>query len=157
MQTSTVLVESRLYSFILLFFLFYFILLGNLNIFESHLSFIVIFIYLICCSFTIIKSTINASFRILYICFCLDFCSYSRNWSIPRKISVTNLQTEDLDSVTILGPAWIQLSHFITPANLFFAFLLLQILGVWLAFRYRNQKDPHANPSAFLWSHDLEW
>lgn len=27
---------------------------------------------------------------------------------------------------------------------------LLQILGVWLAMRYRNQKDPRANPSAFL-------
>jgi uncharacterized protein YneF (UPF0154 family) len=27
---------------------------------------------------------------------------------------------------------------------------LLQILGVWLAVRYRNQKDPRANPSAFL-------
>uniref|UniRef100_A0A673LX01 Tetraspanin 31 n=1 Tax=Sinocyclocheilus rhinocerous TaxID=307959 RepID=A0A673LX01_9TELE len=25
-----------------------------------------------------------------------------------------------------------------------------QILGVWLAMRYRNQKDPRANPSAFL-------
>ncbi|KAH0629077.1 hypothetical protein JD844_010883 [Phrynosoma platyrhinos] len=24
------------------------------------------------------------------------------------------------------------------------------ILGVWLAMRYRNQKDPRANPSAFL-------
>lgn len=27
---------------------------------------------------------------------------------------------------------------------------LFQILGVWLAMRYRNQKDPRANPSAFL-------
>ncbi|POI29106.1 hypothetical protein CIB84_007143, partial [Bambusicola thoracicus] len=25
-----------------------------------------------------------------------------------------------------------------------------QILGVWLTYRYRNQKDPRANPSAFL-------
>uniref|UniRef100_A0A673HKP1 Tetraspanin 31 n=1 Tax=Sinocyclocheilus rhinocerous TaxID=307959 RepID=A0A673HKP1_9TELE len=25
-----------------------------------------------------------------------------------------------------------------------------QILGVWLAMRFRNQKDPRANPSAFL-------
>lgn len=28
--------------------------------------------------------------------------------------------------------------------------LFFQILGVWLAMRYRNQKDPRANPSAFL-------
>ncbi|EGW06846.1 Tetraspanin-13 [Cricetulus griseus] len=26
----------------------------------------------------------------------------------------------------------------------------LAILGVWLTYRYRNQKDPRANPSAFL-------
>lgn len=26
-----------------------------------------------------------------------------------------------------------------------------QFLGVWLTVRYRNQKDPSANPSAFLW------
>ncbi|NXT97804.1 TSN13 protein, partial [Buphagus erythrorhynchus] len=25
-----------------------------------------------------------------------------------------------------------------------------QILGVWLTYRYRNQKDPRANPSAFI-------
>lgn len=33
-------------------------------------------------------------------------------------------------------------------SNYYFA--LLQIIGVWLALRYRNQKDPRANPSAFL-------
>ncbi|KAL0978273.1 hypothetical protein UPYG_G00168250 [Umbra pygmaea] len=32
--------------------------------------------------------------------------------------------------------------------GLFFSFT--EILGVWLAARYRNQKDPQANPSAFL-------
>ncbi|XP_062397170.1 tetraspanin-31 [Sardina pilchardus] len=32
--------------------------------------------------------------------------------------------------------------------GLFFSFT--EILGVWLAMRYRNQKDPAANPSAFL-------
>ncbi|XP_023654576.2 tetraspanin-31 isoform X1 [Paramormyrops kingsleyae] len=32
--------------------------------------------------------------------------------------------------------------------GLFFSFT--EILGVWLAARYRNQKDPTANPSAFL-------
>lgn len=32
--------------------------------------------------------------------------------------------------------------------GLFFSFT--EILGVWLAARYRNQKDPGANPSAFL-------
>ena len=28
--------------------------------------------------------------------------------------------------------------------------LPLQIFGVWMTVRYRNQKDPRANPSAFL-------
>uniref|UniRef100_A0AAZ3PM49 Tetraspanin 31 n=1 Tax=Oncorhynchus tshawytscha TaxID=74940 RepID=A0AAZ3PM49_ONCTS len=32
--------------------------------------------------------------------------------------------------------------------GLFFSFT--EIWGVWLAARYRNQKDPRANPSAFL-------
>uniref|UniRef100_A0A6I8NSS1 Tetraspanin 31 n=1 Tax=Ornithorhynchus anatinus TaxID=9258 RepID=A0A6I8NSS1_ORNAN len=32
--------------------------------------------------------------------------------------------------------------------GLFFSFT--EVLGVWLALRYRNQKDPRANPSAFL-------
>ncbi|XP_059384282.1 tetraspanin-31 [Carassius carassius] len=32
--------------------------------------------------------------------------------------------------------------------GLFFSFT--EILGLWLAMRYRNQKDPRANPSAFL-------
>ncbi|KAJ8332102.1 hypothetical protein SKAU_G00429120 [Synaphobranchus kaupii] len=32
--------------------------------------------------------------------------------------------------------------------GLFFSFS--EILGVWLTYRYRNQKDPRANPSAFL-------
>jgi tetraspanin-13/31 len=32
--------------------------------------------------------------------------------------------------------------------GLFFSFT--EIIGVWLAVRYRNQKDPRANPSAFL-------
>ncbi|KAM6214933.1 tetraspanin-31 isoform 2-T2 [Rhynchocyon petersi] len=32
--------------------------------------------------------------------------------------------------------------------GLFFSFT--EILGIWLAMRFRNQKDPRANPSAFL-------
>ncbi|XP_063306803.1 tetraspanin-13 [Pelobates fuscus] len=31
-----------------------------------------------------------------------------------------------------------------------FFFSFTEILGVWLTYRYRNQKDPRANPSAFL-------
>ncbi|XP_048418170.1 tetraspanin-13a [Stegostoma tigrinum] len=38
--------------------------------------------------------------------------------------------------------------RFVGGIGLFFSFT--EILGVWLTHRYRNQKDPRANPSAFL-------
>ncbi|XP_077446508.1 tetraspanin-13b [Stigmatopora argus] len=38
--------------------------------------------------------------------------------------------------------------RFAGGTGLFFSFS--EILGVWLTYRYRNQKDPRANPSAFL-------
>ncbi|XP_005997590.1 tetraspanin-13a [Latimeria chalumnae] len=38
--------------------------------------------------------------------------------------------------------------RFVGGIGLFFSFT--EIVGVWLTYRYRNQKDPRANPSAFL-------
>nr|XP_049607287.1 tetraspanin-13b isoform X2 [Syngnathus scovelli] len=38
--------------------------------------------------------------------------------------------------------------RFVGGTGLFFSFT--EIVGVWLTYRYRNQKDPRANPSAFL-------
>uniref|UniRef100_A0A3Q3N3P2 Tetraspanin 13b n=1 Tax=Mastacembelus armatus TaxID=205130 RepID=A0A3Q3N3P2_9TELE len=38
--------------------------------------------------------------------------------------------------------------HFVGGIGFFFSFT--EILGVWLTYCYRNQKDPRANPSAFL-------
>uniref|UniRef100_A0A4W5NUA6 Tetraspanin 13b n=1 Tax=Hucho hucho TaxID=62062 RepID=A0A4W5NUA6_9TELE len=38
--------------------------------------------------------------------------------------------------------------RFVGGIGLFFSFT--EILGVWLTYQYRNQKDPRANPSAFL-------
>ncbi|XP_030057232.1 tetraspanin-13 [Microcaecilia unicolor] len=38
--------------------------------------------------------------------------------------------------------------RFVGGIGFFFSFT--EILGVWLTYRYRNQKDPRANPSAFL-------
>lgn len=38
--------------------------------------------------------------------------------------------------------------RFVGGIGLFFSFT--EILGVWLTHRFRNQKDPRANPSAFL-------
>ncbi|XP_056142541.1 tetraspanin-13a isoform X2 [Lampris incognitus] len=38
--------------------------------------------------------------------------------------------------------------RFVGGVGLFFSFT--EILGVWLTHRYRNTKDPHSNPGAFL-------
>ncbi|XP_051521022.1 tetraspanin-13-like [Myxocyprinus asiaticus] len=38
--------------------------------------------------------------------------------------------------------------HFVGGISLFFCFT--EILVVWLAYRYRNQKDPRQNPGAFI-------
>ncbi|XP_023658331.1 tetraspanin-13a [Paramormyrops kingsleyae] len=38
--------------------------------------------------------------------------------------------------------------RFVGGVGLFFSFT--EILGVWLTHRYRNERDPRANPSAFL-------
>ncbi|XP_066534193.1 tetraspanin-13a [Hoplias malabaricus] len=37
--------------------------------------------------------------------------------------------------------------HFVGGMSLFFSFT--EILGVWLTYRYRNQKDPHSNAGQF--------
>ncbi|KAG9335645.1 hypothetical protein JZ751_004296 [Albula glossodonta] len=41
-----------------------------------------------------------------------------------------------------------EILRFVGGIGFFFSFT--EILGVWLTYRYRNQKDPRANPSAFL-------
>ncbi|KAF3819167.1 hypothetical protein GH733_013317 [Mirounga leonina] len=43
-----------------------------------------------------------------------------------------------------------QIQLLLSLSSFFFSFHPFQILGVWLTYRYRNQKDPRANPSAFL-------
>lgn len=49
----------------------------------------------------------------------------------------------------IIGKYAGEVLQFVGGIGLFFSFT--EILGVWLTYRYRNQKDPRANPSAFLW------
>uniref|UniRef100_A0A4X1TGH4 Tetraspanin 13 n=1 Tax=Sus scrofa TaxID=9823 RepID=A0A4X1TGH4_PIG len=48
----------------------------------------------------------------------------------------------------IIGKYAGEVLQFVGGIGLFFSFT--EILGVWLTYRYRNQKDPRANPSAFL-------
>ncbi|XP_038077061.1 tetraspanin-31-like isoform X1 [Patiria miniata] len=49
---------------------------------------------------------------------------------------------------TKLDAVFYQGLHYSGGVGLFFSFT--ELIGVWLAVRYRNQKDPRANPSAFL-------
>uniref|UniRef100_A0A2K6UKF3 Tetraspanin 13 n=1 Tax=Saimiri boliviensis boliviensis TaxID=39432 RepID=A0A2K6UKF3_SAIBB len=48
---------------------------------------------------------------------------------------------------SIIGEYAGEVLRFVGGIGLFFSFT--EILGVWLTYRYRNQKDPRANPSAF--------
>ncbi|XP_060079062.1 tetraspanin-13-like isoform X1 [Ylistrum balloti] len=57
--------------------------------------------------------------------------------SCPCQTCLNALQNEIHSAFKITG-----------GVGLFFSFT--EIIGVWLALRYRNQKDPKANPSAFL-------
>ncbi|KAK7129256.1 hypothetical protein R3I94_017463 [Phoxinus phoxinus] len=86
----------------------------------------------------------------------LDCCGLFNN---------TQLQTDFLSDLSLCGAPCVgkkscltcgekMLQHssealkILGGVGLFFSFT--EILGVWLAMRYRNQKDPRANPSAFL-------
>ncbi|XP_060051010.1 tetraspanin-31 isoform X3 [Erinaceus europaeus] len=65
------------------------------------------------------------------------FCAAScRKWKTCQLCGEKFLKHSD-EALKILG-----------GVGLFFSFT--EILGVWLAMRFRNQKDPRANPSAFL-------
>ncbi|ESN96637.1 hypothetical protein HELRODRAFT_67865 [Helobdella robusta] len=52
------------------------------------------------------------------------------------------------DCWSVVEPNLHQLVRAVGAIGLFFSFT--EIIGIWLTFRYRNQKDPRANPSAFL-------
>lgn len=53
-----------------------------------------------------------------------------------------------LDCWSLVEPKLHKVVRIVGFVSLFFSFTLL--IGIWLTFRYRNQKDPRANPSAFL-------
>ncbi|KAK3597043.1 hypothetical protein CHS0354_022051 [Potamilus streckersoni] len=102
-----------------------------------------------CCGFS--KSELNVSESMGHpVCdglqCCIDnkesaVCCIGANGSssveCPCKTCLEVLKDRIKMSLTVTG-----------GIGLFFSFT--EILGVWLAMRYRNQKDPRANPSAFL-------
>ncbi|XP_046357462.1 tetraspanin-13-like isoform X1 [Haliotis rufescens] len=68
---------------------------------------------------------------------CTGKSSNSSSHDCPCDSCFVKLQNEIYSAFTMTG-----------GVGLFFSFT--EIIGVWLAMRYRNQKDPRANPSAFL-------
>ncbi|NP_956575.1 tetraspanin-31 [Danio rerio] len=86
----------------------------------------------------------------------LDCCGLFNSTNLQADIMsdlhlCTSPCTQKKECVTC-GPKMLQYSSealkILGGVGLFFSFT--EILGVWLAMRYRNQKDPRANPSAFL-------
>ncbi|XP_067685841.1 tetraspanin-13-like isoform X1 [Haliotis asinina] len=69
--------------------------------------------------------------------FCCTGKTSNSSTPCPCETCFVKLQNEIYSAFTMTG-----------GVGLFFSFT--EIIGVWLAMRYRNQKDPRANPSAFL-------
>ncbi|XP_004700558.1 tetraspanin-31 [Echinops telfairi] len=65
---------------------------------------------------------------------CYAIC---KNRNPPCQVCGEKILNHSDEALKILG-----------GVGLFFSFT--EILGIWLAMRFRNQKDPRANPSAFL-------
>ncbi|XP_067865438.1 tetraspanin-13a [Heterodontus francisci] len=76
---------------------------------------------------------------------CCGFNEVNRNETCNARCAATG-DCEPCGSIlkTYAG----EILRFVGGIGLFFSFT--EILGVWLTHRYRNQKDPRANPSAFL-------
>ncbi|KAM9308607.1 tetraspanin-13 [Gastrophryne carolinensis] len=89
--------------------------------------------------------TVNAHDDIEKNLNCCGFHIYDRNESCPAACAATGdcrtcgskIETYAAEVLRIVG-------------GIGFFFSFTEILGVWLTYRYRNQKDPRANPSAFL-------
>ncbi|XP_051535331.1 tetraspanin-13-like [Myxocyprinus asiaticus] len=78
----------------------------------------------------------------------LDCCDFIKvNYNGTCEANCFNDQTCTLCSEIIQNYADDAL-HFVGGISLFFCFT--EILGVWLAYRYRNQKDPRQYPGAFI-------
>ncbi|XP_043318710.1 tetraspanin-13 isoform X2 [Cervus canadensis] len=77
---------------------------------------------------------------------CCGFRSFSPNDTCPASCVKSSHPCSPC--APIIGKYAGEVLRFVGGIGLFFSFT--EILGVWLTYRYRNQKDPRANPSAFL-------
>ncbi|XP_070691432.1 tetraspanin-13a [Pempheris klunzingeri] len=78
---------------------------------------------------------------------CCGFSSVNYSGSCAAMCFVNKPATCDVCSHLIQQYAG-EVLQFVGGIGLFFSFT--EILGVWLAHRYRNIKDPRSNPGAFL-------
>lgn len=76
---------------------------------------------------------------------CCGFHQFESNVTCPATCFAQHTCTPCADKIQEHAGEVLQ---FVGGIGLFFSFT--EILGVWLTYRYRNQKDPRANPSAFL-------
>ncbi|OBS70092.1 hypothetical protein A6R68_01367 [Neotoma lepida] len=79
---------------------------------------------------------------------CCGFRSYNPNDTCLAGCAKGVGGHKCLPCAPIIGAYAGDVLRFVGGIGLFFSFT--EILGVWLTYRYRNQKDPRANPSAFL-------
>uniref|UniRef100_A0A5F4WF73 Tetraspanin 13 n=1 Tax=Callithrix jacchus TaxID=9483 RepID=A0A5F4WF73_CALJA len=77
---------------------------------------------------------------------CCGFRSFNPNDTCPASCVKSDHPCSPC--APIIGEYAGEVLRFVGGIGLFFSFT--EILGVWLTYRYRNQKDPRANPSAFL-------
>ncbi|CAM2105484.1 tetraspanin-13 [Lepidochelys kempii] len=78
----------------------------------------------------------------------LDCCGF-RNFNSSETCSAACVKDNRcLTCAPIIEEYSGMVLRFVGGIGLFFSFT--EILGVWLTYRYRNQKDSRANPSAFL-------
>lgn len=77
---------------------------------------------------------------------CCGFRNYNPNDTCPASCAKSSQKCSSC--APIIGEYAGEVLRFVGGIGLFFSFT--EILGVWLTYRYRNQKDPRANPSAFL-------
>ncbi|KAF5927778.1 hypothetical protein HPG69_000684 [Diceros bicornis minor] len=77
---------------------------------------------------------------------CCGFRNFDPNGTCPASCFKSSRSCSPC--APIIGKYAGEVLQFVGGIGLFFSFT--EILGVWLTYRYRNQKDPRANPSAFL-------
>ncbi|XP_013203046.1 tetraspanin-13 [Microtus ochrogaster] len=126
-------------------FLFLIALVGLIGAVKHHQ--VLLFFYMI-----ILLLVFIVQFSVSCACLALNqdqqcgFRSYNPNVTCPA--SCAKMTHKCLPCAPIIEAYAGEVLRFVGGIGLFFSFT--EILGVWLTYRYRNQKDPRANPSAFL-------